>query len=288
MELGRSMGLREYIRERKKVAQSCQTLAIPSTVAHQAPQSMGFSRQEYWSGLHFLLQGIFPTQGSNPGFPHCRQVLYRLSHQELDLTPEIQAVTIVWKSEDRPGVTDQAEREEKEEVSRPRRTQARPGGLRVGGVGVGVSLDPAGLGLFKVRHLCQRGRESVRSRQQVVSRPSPRASGADRVTGAAGRPCCPETESVCRGGRLGAAPRRCHWQDAWVRDSPGLPARGRGGCPCRTSRPRTGAEGPLDHREEVSGSSCTCRSTVWPRAPWLSSPDGGSPDAQCLSCCHLR
>ena len=30
---------------------------------------------------HFLLQGIFPTQGSNPGLPHCRQMLYRLSHQ---------------------------------------------------------------------------------------------------------------------------------------------------------------------------------------------------------------
>ena len=27
---------------------------------------LGFSRQEYWSGCHFLLQGIFPTQGSNP------------------------------------------------------------------------------------------------------------------------------------------------------------------------------------------------------------------------------
>ena len=27
---------------------------------------------------HFLLQGIFPTQGSNPGLPHCRQRLYRL------------------------------------------------------------------------------------------------------------------------------------------------------------------------------------------------------------------
>ena len=26
-----------------------------------------------------LLQGIFPTQGSNPGFPHCRQILYQLS-----------------------------------------------------------------------------------------------------------------------------------------------------------------------------------------------------------------
>ena len=35
------------------------------TVAHQAPLSMGFSRQEYWSGGQFLLQEIFPTQGSN-------------------------------------------------------------------------------------------------------------------------------------------------------------------------------------------------------------------------------
>ena len=32
-------------------------------------------------GRHFLLQGIFPTQGSNPGLPHCRQTLYHLSHQ---------------------------------------------------------------------------------------------------------------------------------------------------------------------------------------------------------------
>ena len=31
-------------------------------------------------GCHFLLQGIFPTQGSNPGLPHCRQTLYRLSY----------------------------------------------------------------------------------------------------------------------------------------------------------------------------------------------------------------
>ena len=29
-----------------------------------------------------LLQGIFPTQGSNPGLPHCRQILYQLSHKE--------------------------------------------------------------------------------------------------------------------------------------------------------------------------------------------------------------
>ena len=30
---------------------------------------------------HFLLEGIFPTQGSNPGLLHCRQKLYHLSHQ---------------------------------------------------------------------------------------------------------------------------------------------------------------------------------------------------------------
>ena len=33
------------------------------------------------NNCHFLLQGIFPTQGLNPGLPHCRQTLYHLSHQ---------------------------------------------------------------------------------------------------------------------------------------------------------------------------------------------------------------
>ena len=32
-------------------------------------------------GSHALLQGIFPIQGSNPGLPHCRRILYQLSHQ---------------------------------------------------------------------------------------------------------------------------------------------------------------------------------------------------------------
>ena len=41
--------------------------ATPWIVAYQAPPSMGFSRQEYWSGFPFPLQGIFLTQGSNPG-----------------------------------------------------------------------------------------------------------------------------------------------------------------------------------------------------------------------------
>ena len=43
----------------------CLTLCDPWTVARQAPLSMGFSRQEYWSGLPFLLQVICPTQGAN-------------------------------------------------------------------------------------------------------------------------------------------------------------------------------------------------------------------------------
>ena len=32
---------------------------------------MGFPRQEYWSGLAFPTQGMFPTQGLNPGVLHC-------------------------------------------------------------------------------------------------------------------------------------------------------------------------------------------------------------------------
>ena len=46
---------------------SCVPLsATPWTIAHQAPLSLEFSRQEYWSGLPFLIPGIFLTQGSNP------------------------------------------------------------------------------------------------------------------------------------------------------------------------------------------------------------------------------
>ena len=43
---------------------------------------MEFSRQNIGVGFHSLLQRIFPTQGSNPGLLHCRQLLYCLSHQE--------------------------------------------------------------------------------------------------------------------------------------------------------------------------------------------------------------
>ena len=49
-------------------AQSCPILFdLMDCVACQAPLSMEFSRQEYWVSCHFLFQGIFPTQGLNPG-----------------------------------------------------------------------------------------------------------------------------------------------------------------------------------------------------------------------------
>ena len=69
----------------RPVVSSVRLFTTPCTVAHQAPLSTGFPMQEYWSGLPFpsLLQGIFPTQGSNPGLPHCRQILYCLSHRDL-------------------------------------------------------------------------------------------------------------------------------------------------------------------------------------------------------------
>ena len=51
------------------VAKSCLTLAIPWTVACQAPLSMGFSRQEYWSGLPFPSPGGLPNPGIEPRSP---------------------------------------------------------------------------------------------------------------------------------------------------------------------------------------------------------------------------
>ena len=103
------------VKSQSEAAQSCPTLATPWTAAHQAPPSMGFSRQKYWMGntsvdqseseSHsimiytlrpcglcspwyspgqsagvgslFLLWGIFPAQGSNPGLSHCSWSLYQ-------------------------------------------------------------------------------------------------------------------------------------------------------------------------------------------------------------------
>ena len=107
--------------EVSEVVQSVRLFATLWTVAHKDPPSMGFSKQEYWSGLPFpspgdlpnpgikprsstlqadslpaepqgkskntgvsslsLLQGIFPTRELNWRLLHCRQILYQLSYQ---------------------------------------------------------------------------------------------------------------------------------------------------------------------------------------------------------------
>ena len=51
------------------VTQSCPTLKPPWIVARQAPLRMGFSRQEYWSGLPFPSPGDLPNLGIKPRFP---------------------------------------------------------------------------------------------------------------------------------------------------------------------------------------------------------------------------
>ena len=61
------------------VAQLCRTLC--TTMTCSPPDSVELSRQESWGGCHSLCQGIFLTQGSNPGLSNCRQILYHLSHQ---------------------------------------------------------------------------------------------------------------------------------------------------------------------------------------------------------------
>ena len=46
-----------------------QLFATPWTVAHEAPLSIGFSRQEYWSGLPFPSPGDLPNPGIEPRSP---------------------------------------------------------------------------------------------------------------------------------------------------------------------------------------------------------------------------
>ena len=60
-----------------KVTQSCLTLCDPMN--YTVPWNS--SGQNTGVGSLALLQDVFPTQGSNPGLPHCRWILYQLSHK---------------------------------------------------------------------------------------------------------------------------------------------------------------------------------------------------------------
>ena len=71
------MGSAESERE---VTQSCPTLCDSVDCSPAGEASMGFSRQEYWSGLPFPSPGELSNPGMEPGSP-ALQADYRLSHQ---------------------------------------------------------------------------------------------------------------------------------------------------------------------------------------------------------------
>ena len=58
-----------YQQKKLKLLTCVRLFATPWTVAYQVPPSMGFTSQEYWSGLPFSSPGDLPKQGIEPGYP---------------------------------------------------------------------------------------------------------------------------------------------------------------------------------------------------------------------------
>ena len=64
------------------VTQSCPILCDPMDCSPPGPSAHGHSPgKDTGVGCRAFLQGIFPTQGLNPGLPHSRRIFYHLSHQ---------------------------------------------------------------------------------------------------------------------------------------------------------------------------------------------------------------
>ena len=100
LHLAQCLPEREREREGKKV-KSLNFVWLFATlwsVAYQARHlhSWDFPGNSTGVGCHFLLQGIFPTQGLNPGLWHCRQTLYHLSHQGSRDSPMFAESLIKW------------------------------------------------------------------------------------------------------------------------------------------------------------------------------------------------
>ena len=77
------------------VSESCLTLATPCTVACQAPLSMGFSKQEYWSGLPFPFSGDLPDPGMEPRSPAWQaDSLLACSYEESPAMRETQTISL--------------------------------------------------------------------------------------------------------------------------------------------------------------------------------------------------
>ena len=89
------------------VARSWMTLVTPQTIAQQAPLSMGFSRQEYWSGLLFPSPGNLPDPGIEPGSPVLQADLYQLSYKgsPCSVVSFIKSICIIFQAFQMPNNT---------------------------------------------------------------------------------------------------------------------------------------------------------------------------------------
>ena len=110
----------------------------------------GILQARYWNVLPFLLQGIFPTQGSNPGLPRCRQILYPLSHQG---SPVVSIIMLNGQGEHAallqlPSLPVQQGREDVTDIIQMRLREGLPQGHRAAGggaqIGSQVCQDPGG------------------------------------------------------------------------------------------------------------------------------------------------
>ena len=89
----------EKVKVRVKLLSHARLFATPWIVAcTKFLRPWDFQGKSTGVGCHFLLQGIFPTQGLNPGLSHCRQTLYHLSHQG---SPKMEKLYTVSKNKTR-------------------------------------------------------------------------------------------------------------------------------------------------------------------------------------------
>ena len=82
LKTNHALWLRMLLSRRKVLVAQCPTLC--NLMECSPPSSSPWNSPDRNTGVscHSLLQGIFPTQGSNLGLPHCRWILYSLSHHQ--------------------------------------------------------------------------------------------------------------------------------------------------------------------------------------------------------------
>ena len=78
LNVDRGLGISDFLSSSKLESHSAASNSLPPHGLYKPWNSPG---QNTGVGSFSLLQGIFPTQGLNPGLRHCRQILYQLSHK---------------------------------------------------------------------------------------------------------------------------------------------------------------------------------------------------------------